>query len=380
MRIGIDASNLRRGGGLTHLAELLRAAHPREHGFDQVIVWGGSSKLSLLEERPWLHKRHEPMLDRTLPMRVFWQRNMLDRIAIRLGCNVLFVPGGSYAGTFRPFVTMFRNMLPFERSEARRYGVSWMLLKMILLHQAQTRTFKSADGLIFLNQYAYNVVMETIKQIRNKTTIIAHGVDNRLLHEPRTQASLAKYSLQSPFCILYVSIVDMYKHQWHVAEAVAKLREAGLPVRLDLIGPAYPPALKKLRRVIRIFDPAEVFIRYRGPVPYSELSSCYQQADLFVFASSCENMPNILLEAMAAGLPIACSNRGPMPEVLGNSGLYFNPEKPLEIADAIRTLLVNPVLREQKAWAAYERAKSFSWERCARQTFDFIAHVVKDID
>jgi glycosyltransferase involved in cell wall biosynthesis len=50
-------------------------------------------------------------------------------------------------------------------------------------------------------------------------------------------------------------------------------------------------------------------------------------------------MPNILLEAMAAGLPIACSNRGPMPEVLGTAGLYFNPENPAEIACAIRTVI-----------------------------------------
>ena len=51
-----------------------------------------------------------------------------------------------------------------------------------------------------------------------------------------------------------------------------------------------------------------------------------REAELFVFASSCENLPNILIEGMAAGLPIACSRRPPMPEVLGDAGESFDPE------------------------------------------------------
>lgn len=82
-----------------------------------------------------------------------------------------------------------------------------------------------------------------------------------------------------------------------------------------------------------------------------------------------------LLEAMSAGLPIACSDRGPMPEVLGAAGIYFDPERPEEIGRTLSTLLDDPGLREQSAWSAYERAKGFSWERCARDTFDYLAKV-----
>ena len=64
MRIGIDASNLRAGGGVTHLVELLRAADPPAHGFEQAIVWGGAATLSKIEDRDWLCKVHDPLLDR----------------------------------------------------------------------------------------------------------------------------------------------------------------------------------------------------------------------------------------------------------------------------------------------------------------------------
>ena len=68
-------------------------------------------------------------------------------------------------------------------------------------------------------------------------------------------------------------------------------------------------------------------------------------------------------ESMAAGLPIACSNRGPMPEVLGDAGLYFDPEQPVQIAKAIHTLSLSPSLREEKARAAFNRSQHYSWGR-----------------
>ena len=89
-------------------------------------------------------------------------------------------------------------------------------------------------------------------------------------------------------------------------------------------------------------------------------------------------MPNILIETMAAGLPIACSNRGPMPEVLGSSGLYFNPEIPNEIYNALEMFINNPKLRADKAYASFNDAQKYSWTTCAEETFSFLESVVID--
>ena len=90
-------------------------------------------------------------------------------------------------------------------------------------------------------------------------------------------------------------------------------------------------------------------------------------------------MPNILLEAMASGLPIACSNRGPMPEVLGEAGVYFDPENAGSIASAILELIRSRDLRQRLAAAAFERARHYSWARCASETFDFLARAAAGI-
>jgi glycosyltransferase involved in cell wall biosynthesis len=89
-------------------------------------------------------------------------------------------------------------------------------------------------------------------------------------------------------------------------------------------------------------------------------------------------MPNILVENMAAGLPIACSNMGPMLELLGNSGVYFDPCDAEDIACALRKLINSADLRSHLAQLAYERAQQYSWKRCADETFGFLTRVAQD--
>ncbi len=377
MHIGVDASNIRSGGGVTHLTQLLRAANPDSHGFSKLSVWSGTATLRHLEDRPWLVKSVPPQLDLGLLSRIIWQRFRLSRLAEAAECDVLFVPGGTFAGDFRPMVTMSRNMLPFDYREMLRYGVSWMTLKLALLRVAQTATYRKADGVIFLTRHAYRSVTRATGPLQGKSTMIPHGVDQRFVSVPRLQRPLECYSDANPFRLIYVSTVDVYKHQWSVAEAVARLRQRGLPIAIDLVGAGYGPSLVKLRNLLKRIDPGQEFIRYQGIVAYEEMHRLYEAADMCVFASSCENMPNILIEGMASGLPAACSSHEPMPEVLGDAGVYFKPEDVGSISEAIYRLVTSPELRMEKAKAAFERATIYSWEKCANETFSFLSAVAR---
>ena len=377
MKIGIDATNIRGGGGVTHLMALLRATQPKSQGIDKFVVWGCSTTLKALEERPWLIKINPPTLDKGLLKRTLWQRFRLSQAAKDEGCAALFVPGGSYAGTFHPVVSMSQNLLPFEMPELQRYGWTLFTLKLLLLRLTQSRSFKKADGVIFLTEYAREVVLKITGQLRGQTCIIPHGLNPRFTRAPKLQRNIADYDEAHPYRVLYVSIIDQYKHQWHVVEAVAALRKQGLPIVLDLVGPAYPPALQRLNTAIDRFDTERHWVHYHGAIPFKALHHQYAQADLGLFASSCENMPNILLETMAAGLPVACSNKGPMPEMLGDAGVYFNPEQPTDIARALLELIESPTLRTDLAQASFKRAQQYSWQRCANETFEFIKQIAQ---
>lgn len=373
--LGIDAANLLRGGGRTHLIELLRAADPASHGFREVVIWGRRSTLSLLDDRPWLRKVSPAWLDAGLGRRAAWQTLCLDREARAAGCDLLFIPGGSSTGRFRPSVLMSQNLLPFEPSEIRRYTLSARAAKLTALRFVQAWSFRRCDGLVFLTRYGQQVVARQVSNLP-ESVVIPHGLHQRFLAPPRPQLPISAYGAAKPLRLLYVSIVDQYKHQWQVVEAVARLRQrTGWPLALDLVGPAYPRSLKRLQRSIHQHDPDGGWLAYHGALPYDQLHAIYARSDLALWASSCETFGLILLEAMGAGLPVASSHHPVMREILGDGGLYFDPEQPESIAQSMEELIVSPALRARLAAAAFERAQQFTWQRCADATFSFLAAV-----
>ena len=375
MIIGIDASNIRAGGGITHLREILNRLQPETLGINRVIVWGGKHTLDLLPKADWLSLRHQPLLDRSLPFRFFWQVLRLTRLA-GSEIDLLFVPGGSFLGSFRPFVTMSRTMLPFEPRETKRYGLSVIRLKLLWLRISQLASLQRSDGVIFLNIYAQEKIANFVDLEGKHKEIIPHGIDERFFREPVAQKDLGEYSFEKPLRLLYVSHIENYKHQWQVIEGVAALREQGLPVDLSLVG-RMGNAAKRYQAVRQQYDPEGDFVHHLGEIDYEELEKIYHGADLFIYASSVENLPNTLLEAMASGLPIASSNYGPMPGVLQNGGLYFDPENSQEIATTLLKMIQDPAARQDLAWKAHQLAKTYSWDECTQSTFRFLAEIME---
>lgn len=378
--IGIDASNIREGGGMTHLKEMLGALLDLPRCVDRVVVWAERETIAKLPKRGWLHTETPLCLEGGgIFCRLYWQCLGLASEAKRHGCSVLLVPGGSYIGMFRPFVTMSRNMLPFDEVEMARYPIGKRRLRYKLLHLMQSYTFKRADGLVFLTRFAHDAVLGQVGDVRGEIAIIPHGVSSRFRTGARELRPIASYSDANPFVIVYVSRIARYKHQWHVAEAVAKVREAnGWPLVVHFVGDVTDSeCAARFDSARRRLDTEEVWCRHLGHASHEEMHELLEKADLAVFASSCENMPNILLEKMAAGLPIACSNRGPMPECLGGAGLLFDPEDPADIARQIELLVRDERRRHELGVAASQVAESFSWERCASETFGLLADVAK---
>jgi hypothetical protein len=130
--IGIDAANIRLGGGITHLAEILNSVDVDSLKIQKMIVWAGQKTLDQLPNFPWLEKICPPNLNGALISRAFWQVFCLSDAARSRQCDVLLVPGGSYLGNFKPVVTMSQNLLPFEWTEIIRHQSVLISLACIL--------------------------------------------------------------------------------------------------------------------------------------------------------------------------------------------------------------------------------------------------------
>jgi glycosyltransferase involved in cell wall biosynthesis len=229
-------------------------------------------------------------------------------------------------------VAISQDMLSYEPGEMRRYGFSKARLRLILLRYIQASTLRRADAAIFLTAYASKVIQSVTGPLP-RVSIIPHGLGAGFRRA--VPANHWPQLRERPIRCLYVSNAAMYKHQWNVVRAIGALRKRGVDVSLVLAGGGSGRAQSLLDRTIEEIDPQREFVQTLGFVQHDELPALLASADLFVFASSCENMPNTLVEAMAAGLPIACSDRGPMPEILQEAGVYFDPEDVPSIADAV---------------------------------------------
>src|SRR5690606_33571058 len=118
---------------------------------------------------------------------------------------------------------------------------------------------------------------------------------------------------------------------------------------------------------IEELDPKNEFVKNKGHIPYVQIAEEYKKASGIIFASNCENMPNILMESMASGVPIICSNKEPMPEFLKENGFYFNPKDALSLENAIIDFLSKPKEREQMANNNLKEIKNYTWEKTAKE-------------
>ena len=117
---------------------------------------------------------------------------------------------------------------------------------------------------------------------------------------------------------------------------------------------------------------------FTGYIPDGDLPSLYNAADLFVFPSIYEAFGLPPLEAMGCGVPVITSDRGAFPEVVGDAGIMVDPYDIDGLAKAMHEILNNDGLREDMIKKGLERAKLFSWEKCAKEVLEVYEEVLEN--
>ena len=373
--LGINASRARSGGGTAHLLGILGESEVFGERFSQVHLWAPSDTLELLPDWPWLNKHSVGNAEGSLFRELIWERFSLSRALRKHGCRILLNVDAGNVCKFGPAVTMCRDMLPFDKRQKRLFGLGRDRLRLEALRALHCRSLSRATGVISLTQHS-KFVIEQFCRPSGPVTVIPHGINRQFdgSSSPRDfRAGAADVHL------MYVSPVQPYKHHEQVIEAVCLLRDWGKRPRLSLIGQALNRHGRKIESLIRKADPEGKFIDLVGPVDYASLPSKLAEADVIIFASTCETLPNALLEAMRSEKPIACSDRTPMPQVLQDGGLYFDARDPHSIAVAIDTLIVDPDRAQKLAKQAQRISTAYSWEKCATETVDFLVSLLSDV-
>lgn len=205
-----------------------------------------------------------------------------------------------------------------------------------------------------------------------RITVIPHGVDEEFFEATPAQREVARtqYNLPDRY-ILFVGSVEPRKNLLGLIEAFSSLpQKTQRDYPLAIVG-ASGWKNEQIQNAIE----KNSNVRLVGYVGRDLLPAVYEGCSLFVFPSHYEGFGMPVLEAMAAGAPVIASNVSALPEVIGDAGILVDPDDPSDIADAMERVLDDRQTAALMGSAARQRARRFTWERCALETKHFFESV-----
>jgi glycosyltransferase involved in cell wall biosynthesis len=209
------------------------------------------------------------------------------------------------------------------------------------------------------------------------TVPIAANPTFRPLPRERSQREVRdRLNIDGPF-ILTVGDLQPRKNQIGLIQAFEGLVQSHPQIRHKLVLAGkdtwFAPQIRQAAKTSRVADR----IVFTGFVEDDDLLRLYNACDCFVFPSFYEGFGIPILEAMACGRAVTCSNAASMPEVADGAGLLFDPQSKSEIARALADILLDSELRARLERLGLQRAALFAWNRTAERTIEIYQDVAQ---
>jgi glycosyltransferase involved in cell wall biosynthesis len=364
-RVALNAVFLqRRMGGLeTYVRELVPALLEHQPGLELSIFVTRAGHDALAEE-PWAAEVElvtHPLVG--LPAgKAAAELLLVGPLATRRRVDVLH----SVALT-APLRTRTTNVVTIADVTWLRQPETIPLTTRLLWGKVVPAVARRADRLITLSAAARDEIVEDLRVPAERVDVIPCGPGNRPGGPATPPAELrSRLELGTGRILLAVSALSRHKNLASLVRALPEIRQSRRDVVLVIPGNPTEHG-RELARLADELDVADA-LRLPGWVDESDLEALYGLASCFVFPSLREGFGMPVLEAMARGVPVACSDASAMPEVAGDAALYFAPDRPDAIAEAVGRLLDHPSLAGSLAARGRERAGMFTWSEAAAET------------
>lgn len=277
----------------------------------------------------------------------------------------------------RAVVTVY-DLIPLVFKEETRRSVPRDFLWV--LERAYDK-LQQADSIVTISSFSAHDIVNRLGIDRELVHVIYPG-SNPILGavEPSQARRLVaeRYGLRHPF-LFYVGGTDFRKNLTRLIDFFARICEQGFAGDLVLAGETFQfsiPEVLRLQRQICQND-LEDRIKFPGYVPDEHLSWFYSGAICFIFPSLYEGFGLPLLEAMKCGAPALTSSASCLPEIGGDAALYFDPEDVASMVSTFFELYESPRLAAQMKSRGMARARRFTWENTAAQTYQLYARLIE---
>lgn len=303
---------------------------------------------------------------------LFWRYVLLPQKLKKLDVDLVHDPRGigilSFDMPFKKVITI--------------HDLSSLLYPLINIHGMWahklfgTKTIKNVDKVITVSESTKRDAIKYLRTIEEKIQVIYNGKDERFkpLNQKEVDEFKEKFNFNFSF-ILFVGVLHPRKNIPTLIKAYYKLKKNGIKHKLIIAGGGKGWQYKEIFKTVERLNLQKDVI-FMGYVPDDDLPKIYNAADLFVFPSIYEGFGLPPLEAMACGTPVITSNAGSLPGVVGDAGIMVNPYDVDGLAKAMHEVLNNEGMGVDMVKKGLERAKMFSWEKCAKETLEVYEEVI----
>jgi glycosyltransferase involved in cell wall biosynthesis len=362
MLIGIDASRAaarERTGTENYSLHLIRHLLALESGHRYRLYFNRPPSIGLFPTTPDLELR-------VMPFPRLWTHGRLSWEMARQPPDVLFVPAHVL-----PLVHPRSSVVTVHDLGYLHYPRAHPLLDRLYLDFSTRYNARAASRVIAVSQATKDDLVQHCGIEPGKITVVYSGWDETkqpVEDKATIEKVKAGYGIRGDY-VLYVGTLQPRKNLGRLLEAYATVRkqakrgEAPCLVFAGRKGWLYEHITQQVERL-----GLETEVIFPGYVPQDDLPALLSGARLFVYPSLYEGFGLPVLEAMACGTPVLCSNVASLPEVAGDAALLVDPLDVKSIAEAMNRLLGDEGLRAQLVERGYRQVRRFSWDRCARET------------
>ncbi len=381
MEIGIDALPLMGRGGISrHLIDLLPAlldqgGGHRFHLFARVFRRARRRRY-LAATRAFHHSAALTWHTVFVPDRLLefaWSRHDIVLPGTRRylkGMDVFLDTTGLVpAGSPRPVVSVVHDLVPLRFPQ-------WYH-DHALVRRRLEKQIRRSSLIIAVSESTGRDLQHILKVPAENIRVVHHGIDARFRRESpeRIEAVLRTRDLSRPY-FLYVGGSGPIKNLDTLLEGFRRFRQSSKDGSALLLGGDLRWAPDLPRDLERLGLGGDV--RSEGFIGDEELLALYSGATAVVVPSRHESFGFPALEAMACGTPVVATRVGALPELLGDDALYFDPDRPNELAEILSQISTDEKLRLDLGRRGVARASTFTWARAARETLDVLAEASRE--
>ena len=376
MQIGMNAIDFlpaSMGGVETYLKNLLIHLQRIDHEHKYLVLCNDKNHNHIVkinnnfETKAYTITRPSPQwfIHRVIKKVFFY--DVMKPILNRLQIDVLHHP----FTVLNPIDLKFPSVLTFHDLQQEFYPEFFSKKALRWRKKTYKLSLEKATIIIAISKYVKDTIMKNYEIDENKIEVIhnACGSEFHVIEDvDKINSIQKKYDLERPF-MFYPAATWPHKNHLNLVKAMKLMTE-----RYKYDGGLVLSGLRMQHheQLLRIVELSRLGGRVKilGYLPQEELSILYNLARVMVFPSLYEGFGIPLVEAMACGCPVVCSNVTSIPEVVGEAAVMFSPDSVEDMAEKIWEVWNDDRKRKSLRGMGFERVKMFSWDETARKTKD----------